>query len=90
MNDVGGGISNGRRGGCGWWSLTDRPGFEGAPASTLDRVEAFLARERAALRSEREAVDDALWRQARDYVTTATHHHPSVYSIHHHYRASFG
>jgi len=42
----------------------DAAGFEGAPASALDRVEAFLHMSRRELRAERESVDRALWADA--------------------------
>ena len=42
----------------------DQIGFEGAPASVLDKVDAFLKACRVELRRERDAVDAALWEDA--------------------------
>lgn len=39
----------------------DAVGFEGAPASALDRVEAFLQLSRRELRAERDALEKTLW-----------------------------
>ena len=42
----------------------DAAGFEGAPASALERVEAFLRISRDEMRAERDAVDRWLWNDA--------------------------
>ena len=42
----------------------DAAGFEGAPASALERVDAFLRVSREEMRAEREAVDRWLWNDA--------------------------
>ena len=59
----------------------DAVGFEGAPASALDRVEAFLQLSRRELRAERDTLEKMLWagggREPR--ILGSPKHHVSVF-----------